>query len=76
MNATICKLDNAVVSKPYVELSHIRCKKFSIDSHQVFSKKIIHDAELQKRFAANRNLILTAAPYMEQLINFVKGTFL
>ncbi|QXE17723.1 sigma-54-dependent Fis family transcriptional regulator [Clostridium sp. 001] len=73
MNAAICKLDNAVVSKPNIELSHRRCKKFSIDSHQVFSKKIIHDAELQKRFAANRNLILTAAPYMEQLINFVKG---
>ncbi|AZV57341.1 sigma 54-interacting transcriptional regulator [Clostridium sp. AWRP] len=73
MNAAICKLGNAVVSKPYIEHSHRRCKEFSIDSHQVFSKKIIHDAELQKRFAANRNLILTAAPYMEQLINFVKG---
>ncbi|AZV57333.1 sigma 54-interacting transcriptional regulator [Clostridium sp. AWRP] len=73
MNAASCKLDNAVVSKPNIELSHRRCKEFSIDSHQVFSKKIIHDAELQKRFAANRNLILTAAPYMEQLINFVKG---
>ncbi len=64
---------NGVTCKSDVELSHERCEKFSIDSKQIFSKKIICDAELQKRFAANRNLILTAAPYMEQLINFVKG---
>ncbi|AGY74340.2 sigma-54-dependent Fis family transcriptional regulator [Clostridium autoethanogenum] len=72
MNAAICKLGNVVVSKSDIELSHKRCKKFLIDPHQVFSKKIIYDVELQKRFAANRNLILTAAPYMEHLVNFVK----
>ncbi|ADK15075.1 sigma-54-dependent Fis family transcriptional regulator [Clostridium ljungdahlii] len=73
MNVAICKSGNVVISKPNIKLSHRRCKKFYIDSHQIFSKKIIDDIELQKRFAANRNLILTAAPYMEQLINFVKG---
>ncbi|NMM61239.1 sigma 54-interacting transcriptional regulator [Clostridium sp. P21] len=65
MNILTCKSD--------IELSHERCQSFDIDLDQVYSKKIISDGELQKRFAANRNLIVTAAPYMEQLINFVKG---
>ncbi|ADK15455.1 Acetoin dehydrogenase operon transcriptional activator AcoR [Clostridium ljungdahlii DSM 13528] len=73
VNTVTSKLDNEAVYKTDIELSHERCKKFGIDSRQVFSKKILYDNELQKKFAANRNLILTAAPYMEQLINFVKG---
>ncbi len=73
VNTVTSKLDNETVYKTDIELSHERCKKFGIDSRQVFSKKILYDNELQKRFAANRDLILTAAPYMDQLINFVKG---
>ncbi len=64
---------NILTSKSDIELSHERCERFSIDLHQVYSKKIISHGELQKRFSDNRNLIVTAAPYMEQLINFVKG---
>ncbi|WP_425350695.1 sigma-54-dependent Fis family transcriptional regulator [Clostridium muellerianum] len=64
---------NILTCKSDIELSHERCQSFDIDLDQVYSKKIISDGELQKRFAANRNLIVTAAPYMEQLINFVKG---
>lgn len=59
--------------KHVIELSHERCRKLNIKEDQVISSKIINETELQKRFSENRSMILTAAPYMEQLINFVKG---
>lgn len=62
------------VLNAYVAESHERCKKFGISLDQVYSNKILSEGELQKRFAKNRNLILTASPYMDQLINFVKGS--
>lgn len=61
------------IFKSDIEMSHERCKIHSIKPQQVFSKRIIDDTELQQRVTANRNLILTATPYMEKLINFVKG---
>lgn len=51
-----------------------RCNKFGINEEQLYSKKILDGVELQERFAQNRDLILTASPYMEKLINFVKGS--
>ncbi len=56
---------NILTSKSDIELSHERCERFSIDLHQVYSRKIISEGELQRRFTDNRNLIVTAAPYME-----------
>jgi transcriptional regulator of acetoin/glycerol metabolism len=56
-----------------IETSQERCKLLNISKDQVFSNKIISDAELQKKFYEKRNMIMTAAPYMDQLINFVKG---
>ncbi|HPX70028.1 MAG TPA: sigma 54-interacting transcriptional regulator [Bacillota bacterium] len=64
---------NNIDYKHVIELSHERCRKFNIKEDQVYSSRIINETELQKRFAENRSMILTAAPYMEQLINFVKG---
>ncbi|HOE57821.1 MAG TPA: AAA family ATPase, partial [Bacillota bacterium] len=64
---------NGIDYKHVIELSHERCRKLNIKEDQVFSSKIINEAELQKRFADKRSMILTAAPYMEQLINFVRG---
>lgn len=63
----------SVIFESDIKTSHERCKKDNIKPQQVFSKKIIHDTDLQKKFTSNRNLILTAAPYMEKLINFVRG---
>ncbi|WHH58656.1 sigma-54-dependent Fis family transcriptional regulator [Petroclostridium sp. X23] len=60
-------------SKREIELSHERCKVLGIKEDRIFSRKIIDDTELQEKFAQNRKLIVTAAPYIEQLINFVKG---
>ncbi len=59
--------------KSVIELSHDRCRKLGVKEDQVFSSKIIGQTELQEKFAENRDMILTASPYMEQLINFVKG---
>lgn len=59
--------------KHVIELSHERCRKLNIKEDQVISSRIINETELQNRFAEKRSMILTAAPYMEQLINFVKG---
>jgi transcriptional regulator of acetoin/glycerol metabolism len=54
--------------------SHERCKRLGIQKNQVFSKRIVCDTELQRRFTFNRNLILTAEPYIENLMNFVRGS--
>lgn len=62
-----------VIFKSHVDTSHERCKKYDIKPQLVFSKKIITGSELQKRFTSNRNLILTATPYMEKLTSFVRG---
>ncbi|TCO71829.1 sigma-54-dependent Fis family transcriptional regulator [Marinisporobacter balticus] len=59
--------------RPVIESSHGRCKRLNINRDMVYSNKIIGDAELQNKFAKKRKMILTAAPYMEQLINIVKG---
>ncbi|MEW9122299.1 MAG: sigma 54-interacting transcriptional regulator [Thermotaleaceae bacterium] len=59
--------------KSVIELSHERCGKLGLKEEQVFSSKIIGQTELQQKFAENRDMILTASPYMEQLINIVKG---
>ncbi|MEY8001089.1 sigma-54-dependent Fis family transcriptional regulator [Clostridium sp. Mt-5] len=68
MRETYCKSDKEL------QRSHERCKKLGIQKNQVFSKKIICDTELQKKFTFNRNLILTAEPYIENLMNFVRGS--
>ena len=56
-----------------IKLSHQRCREMGIKKDQVFSSKIITNSELQNKFAENRNMIVTASPYIEQLFNFVKG---
>lgn len=54
--------------------SHKRCFEKGVDREQVYSKKIIGRDELQKKYVKNRDLILNAAPFMEQMCNFVKGS--
>jgi transcriptional regulator of acetoin/glycerol metabolism len=60
--------------KSAIASSHERCKLLKLNTDLLYSKKIINDKELQDKFAEKRKMILTAAPYMEQLINFVQGT--
>lgn len=65
---------NKNVEKYDIKASHVRCAKAGIIPDLIYSRKIIGKDELQKKFSLNRELILTAAPYMEQLCNFVKGS--
>jgi transcriptional regulator of acetoin/glycerol metabolism len=58
--------------KREIELSHARCRILGIKEEQVFSTKIVSGEELQKKFAENSKLIITAEPYMEQLTKFVE----
>lgn len=59
--------------KMLIKSSHERCLEMGIKKDQIYSKKMIDHAELQVKFSENRDLILTASPYMEHLINIVKG---
>lgn len=54
--------------------AHRRCVELGVDNELVISKKIIGRDELQKKYVKNRDLILNAAPFMEQLCNFVRGS--
>lgn len=56
------------------EASHRRCEEYGLKRDQVFSRKIIGTDELQKKYVQNRDLILNAAPFMEQLCSFVQGS--
>lgn len=63
-----------IEKKNYIINSHKRCKKNNIDVERVFSSKIIDDSELFEKLEAERELIITAEPFMNQLYNFVKGS--
>lgn len=56
-----------------IKKSRERCEKLGLEEDLVFSKKRIDHAVLQEKFAENRDLILTASPYMEHLMSIVKG---
>lgn len=56
------------------ELSHKRCILNGVLQGNPFSSKIIAGKELEQVLDRNKELILTAAPYMEHLCDFVKGS--
>ncbi len=59
--------------KSVINQSHERCQLMNLSKDLVFSQKILDDVELQQKFAQKRSMIQTASPYMEHLINIVKG---
>lgn len=60
--------------KALIKESHERCRKLGLDKEQVYSHKIISDANLQKILVKNRNMIMTALPFIEELIKFTRGS--
>lgn len=56
-----------------IKESKERCVQCGITEDQVYSKKMIDHSELQQKFTENRDLILTASPYMEHLMSIVRG---
>jgi PAS domain S-box-containing protein len=59
--------------KSTIELSHKRCRGLNVGDDRIYSCRIISETELQNKLYEKRTMIMTATPYMEQLINFVKG---
>jgi len=58
--------------KSYVEKSHKRCKTFGIERSQVLSKRILKGDELIKRLHKEESFIKIAAPFLNDLYDFVK----
>ncbi|SHJ43445.1 PAS domain S-box-containing protein [Geosporobacter subterraneus DSM 17957] len=65
---------NFIFEKSYIERSHHRCRQMGIEYSRIYSSRVLTDDFLQKKLAENRNLILSAEPFMNQLYNFVKGS--
>lgn len=62
------------MSKDYILRSHERSKNYNVVYDQVYSKKIIEGKELFHKLDANRELVLAAAPIMNKIYDFVKGS--
>ena len=60
--------------KTYVKNANKRCLKYDLDREMVVSKKIIADSELTLRLIENRELMMTARPFIENLCDFVRGS--
>lgn len=60
--------------KTYVKNAFERCLGYDIDRDMVVSKKIIADSELNLRLIENRELMMTARPFIENLCDFVRGS--
>lgn len=60
------------LQKQEIEASKYRCELLKLSKDQVFSSKIIDEEELQEKLAQKREVIVTAIPYMEQLIHIAK----
>lgn len=74
MRGGISQMMNSESIKSCISKSHQRCIDLGISKSLVYSSRILDEAELQSRFAKNRNLILTASPYINQLVDFVKNS--
>lgn len=60
--------------KDYIIKSHNRCKEYHVEYEQIYSKKILDEKELFHVMEINRELILAAAPIMNKIYDFVKGS--
>ena len=62
-------------TKDYIRRSHQRSIDFGVDYNRIISTKILQGDELQKRLEEKSELIVTTEPFMNQLYNFVKGSY-
>ena len=60
--------------KDMIATSRARSKSYEINEKLVYSKKIIAGTELSDRILKNRDLIVAAEPFMNQLYGFVRGS--
>jgi len=67
-------MSNFIEVKSYVNALYKRCLKYNIDENMVVSKKIIDADEMNVKLLENKELIITAKPFIDQLYDFVKGS--
>ncbi len=60
--------------KMYIEASHERCKKKGIRPENIFSTRVLEGEPLKLKLEQNKELISTAAPFLNHLYNFVQGS--
>ncbi|MCK8061136.1 MULTISPECIES: sigma-54-dependent Fis family transcriptional regulator [unclassified Fusibacter] len=60
--------------KDMIARSRARSKSYGIKESLVYSRKIIDGTSLRERIIKNRDLIVAAEPFMNQLYGFVKGS--
>lgn len=65
---------DSVRHKEFIRISHERCKKYNINYNQIYSNKILGEKELFEKMEENRELVLAAAPIMNKIYDFVKGS--
>jgi transcriptional regulator of acetoin/glycerol metabolism len=58
----------------HIEASHNRCKTIELLPGNLFSTKVMEGEELQKKLEKNSELILNAAPFINHLYDFVRGS--
>lgn len=60
--------------KAFVTKSKKKCESLGLGKDLLYSKKIIEGQELEKHLENNRELIIAAIPFIDQLYKFVKGS--
>ncbi|MGE5628958.1 MAG: sigma-54-dependent Fis family transcriptional regulator [Solirubrobacterales bacterium] len=60
--------------KAYVEKSKNKCEMLGLDKTMIYSRKIIKGRELEGNLENNKDLIIAALPFIDQLYSFVKGS--
>ena len=58
----------------YIEASHVRCVNKGVKQENVFSTRVLEGEALIQKLVQNKELIKTAAPFLEHLYNFVRGS--
>lgn len=58
----------------FIKNSHERCTSAGFLTESVYSTRILTESKIKDKLEENRELILTATPFMNHLYNFVKGS--
>ncbi|MTI94415.1 MAG: PAS domain S-box protein [Firmicutes bacterium] len=62
------------MAKGFIERSHRRCREMGVDFTRIYSSLVLEGAELRRRLEDCQELMEIAAPFMEQLLDFVRGS--
>lgn len=58
----------------YIKASHLRCISKGVKPENIFSTKVLEGEALIQKLVQSKELIKTAAPFLEHLYDFVRGS--